>query len=185
MSRFCFLLLGLGHCAALVLPSSARVGSPQRATVARMQFGNPFEALKQQFAAATAGAAPPPTNTPAAAAEAVDFLTQAAETKAEDSQAVIDALVGLEKTMRAETKRDPRLSEATLAALDGAWRLVFTTGTVDTQKKVRHVGRPGVARGVGRLRLGVGGSCLATGMVPLLRVGSAGRRMHRHVCSRE
>jgi hypothetical protein len=67
----------------------------------------------------------------------VALLTKTAETKAEDSQAVINALVGLEKTMRAEAKLDAGLSRATLEALDGAWRLVFTTGTADIQKKVR------------------------------------------------
>lgn len=79
----------------------------------------------------------PQSSTPTAATEAVAFLTKAAETKAEESQAVINTLVDLEKTMRAEAKLDAGLSPATLDALDGAWRLVFTTGTVDTQKKVR------------------------------------------------
>ena len=31
------------------------------------------------------------------------------------------------------------LSRATLAQLDGSWRLVFTTGTIDTQKKVGKI----------------------------------------------
>lgn len=86
---------------------------------------------------ATTERLPPQRSIPASAAEAVAFLTKTAETKAEDSQAVINALVGLEKTMRAEAKLEAGLSSATLDALDGAWRLVFTTGTVDTQKKVR------------------------------------------------
>jgi hypothetical protein len=86
---------------------------------------------------ATAEKLPPQSSTPAAAADAVALLMKAAETKAADSQAVINALVGLEKTMRAEAKLNAGLSYATLDALDGAWRLVFTTGTVDTQKKVR------------------------------------------------
>jgi len=85
---------------------------------------------------ATTERLPPQRSIPASAAEAVAFLTKTAETKAEDSQAVINTLVGLEKTMRAEAKLEAGLSSATLDALDGAWRLVFTTGTVDTQKKI-------------------------------------------------
>lgn len=44
---------------------------------------------------------------------------------------------GLEKAMRSKAKTDPTVAEDTLAALNGAWRLVFTTGTVDTQKKLK------------------------------------------------
>ena len=77
------------------------------------------------------------SSTPVATEDALKILTKAAETKDQDSHAVIDALIGLEKVMRAEAKADPALSKATLDALDGAWRLVFTTGTVATQKKVR------------------------------------------------
>ena len=81
----------------------------------------------------------PAASTPAAAAAAVALLVRAAETRAEESHAVIEALVGLEKTMRAEAKADAKLSGATLDALDGAWRLCFTTGTVDTQKKIGKI----------------------------------------------
>jgi hypothetical protein len=46
-------------------------------------------------------------------------------------------LLGLEKAMRGKAKTDPSVAVGTLAALDGAWRLVFTTGTLDTQKKIK------------------------------------------------
>lgn len=60
----------------------------------------------------------------------------AAETKAEDSDIVVDALLGLEKLARSVSKEDDgQLSRETLAKLDGSWRLVFTTGTIDTQQK--------------------------------------------------
>mmetsp|Transcript_11698 Transcript_11698/g.37366 ORF Transcript_11698/g.37366 Transcript_11698/m.37366 type:complete len:255 (-) Transcript_11698:50-814(-) len=81
----------------------------------------------------------PAASTPAAAAAAVALLVRAAETRAEESGAVIEALVGLEKTMRAEAKADAKLGGAMLDALDGAWRLCFTTGTVDTQKKIGKI----------------------------------------------
>lgn len=60
----------------------------------------------------------------------------AADTKAEDSDIVVDALLGLEKLARSVSKEDDgQFSRDTLAKLDGSWRLVFTTGTIDTQQK--------------------------------------------------
>ena len=74
---------------------------------------------------------------PPAAEQNVEFCTRAAMTKSEDPEAVCESLLGLEKAMREASKNDGgALSRATLDALDGAWRLVFTTGTVDTQSKI-------------------------------------------------
>ena len=74
---------------------------------------------------------------PPQAATAVELCRQAALTKTEDPEAVCEALLQLEKQMREVSKADDgALSRATLAALDGAWRLVFTTGTVETQSKL-------------------------------------------------
>eukprot|EP00240_Pyramimonas_obovata_P012903 CAMPEP_0118932456 /NCGR_PEP_ID=MMETSP1169-20130426/10283_1 /TAXON_ID=36882 /ORGANISM="Pyramimonas obovata, Strain CCMP722" /LENGTH=240 /DNA_ID=CAMNT_0006875119 /DNA_START=38 /DNA_END=757 /DNA_ORIENTATION=+ len=75
------------------------------------------------------------TEIDASIASAREVLISAAETKASDGDAVVDALLTLEKSMRAKAKQDEAVSEETLAQLNGAWRLVFTTGTIDTQKK--------------------------------------------------
>ena len=73
---------------------------------------------------------------PPAAVAPLDLCREAAKTKTADPDAVCEALLEVEKTMRAEAKTDDgALSRATLDALDGAWRLIFTTGTVETQTK--------------------------------------------------
>ena len=73
-------------------------------------------------------------------AAAKSFLVKAAETKQEASDAVCDRLLSLEKLMRAKSKLDDgATSRDTLKNLNGAWRLVFTTGTIDTQKKYGKV----------------------------------------------
>jgi hypothetical protein len=67
------------------------------------------------------------------------ILYRAAETKQEDADAVVDALLDLEKLSRKANKADPSQSEKTLKALSEGgvnWRLIFTTGTVDTQRKL-------------------------------------------------
>ena len=68
------------------------------------------------------------------------FLLLAATTKAENSDKVCDNLLSLEKLMRAKAKLDDgESSRETLKNLNGAWRLIFTTGTIDTQKKYGKV----------------------------------------------
>ena len=74
------------------------------------------------------------------------ILVRAAETKKEDPDVVVDALLLLEKLSRKANKADPSRSERTLTALAASsngsggggvsWRLIFTTGTVDTQRKL-------------------------------------------------
>ena len=74
---------------------------------------------------------------PADVAAPLDICRTAAKTKEADPDEVCEALLQVEKQMRATAKDDGgALSRATLAALDGAWRLVFTTGTVETQSKL-------------------------------------------------
>ena len=74
---------------------------------------------------------------PAEATAALDVCRKAAREKTEDPEAVCDALLQVEQQMRAAAKDDGgALSRATLDSLDGAWRLVFTTGTIDTQSKL-------------------------------------------------
>ena len=77
---------------------------------------------------------------PAAAKEALSVCRKAARTKEAEPEAVCAALLEVEKTMRAAAKDDGgAISRATLEALDGAWRLVFTTGTLDTQNKIGKI----------------------------------------------
>ncbi len=74
---------------------------------------------------------------PAEAEASLALCRRAAVDKSEDGEAVVEALLQVEMQMRAAAKSDDgALSRATLAALDGAWRLVFTTGTVDMQNKL-------------------------------------------------
>jgi hypothetical protein len=67
------------------------------------------------------------------------ILYRAAETKQEDADTVVDALLDLEKLSKQANKADPSLSDQTLNALSEggvSWRLIFTTGTIDTQRKL-------------------------------------------------
>lgn len=69
-----------------------------------------------------------------------EFLRLAAETKQEDSDNVVTSLLALEKLMRQQNKLDDgRTAEDTLKFLNGSWRLIFTTGTADTQKKIGRI----------------------------------------------
>jgi hypothetical protein len=71
------------------------------------------------------------------------LLTRAAETKTENSDDVVAALLDLEKLMRQKNKQDPTVAETTLQALagqgGGSWRLIFTTGTVNTQQRTGRI----------------------------------------------
>jgi len=65
------------------------------------------------------------------------MLQKAAMTKKEDPDQVIEALLNLEKLQRKLNKLDDgATSRETLQKLNGSWRLIFTTGTADTQKKL-------------------------------------------------
>lgn len=69
--------------------------------------------------------------------DCLTILTRAADTKTEDPEMVYDALVSLEKLQRQKAKSDPSVAKDMLSNLNGSWRLVFTTGTADTQKKIK------------------------------------------------
>ena len=77
---------------------------------------------------------------PDTASAALDLCRRAAATKDEDPEAVCKALLSVEKEIRTAAKDDGgEISRATLENLDGAWRLVFTTGTIDTQNAVGKI----------------------------------------------
>jgi hypothetical protein len=65
----------------------------------------------------------------------VALLTRASKSKDEDSEAVYTALADLEKQMRALAKEDPSVAETMLTMMNGDWRLIFTTGTKNTQDR--------------------------------------------------
>jgi hypothetical protein len=81
-----------------------------------------------------------PTTTPATLDSCLVLLTRAAETKAEDSDVVVHALVDLERLARDQAKQDNgRYAADLLQNLNGSWRLIFTTGTKTTQDKFGKV----------------------------------------------
>lgn len=63
------------------------------------------------------------------------ILYAAAETKQEDSEKVCEALSSLEKLVRQKAKEDSTFAITTCTNLTGDWRLIFTTGTANTQKR--------------------------------------------------
>eukprot|EP00798_Chlamydomonas_sp_ICE-L_P003871 gene3871-13935_t len=71
--------------------------------------------------------------------EALVLCKETARTKAVGGDDVVAALLTLEKGMRARAKEDAAVSLDTLRSLNGSWRLIFTTGTIDTQKKTGPV----------------------------------------------
>ncbi|CAJ1951396.1 unnamed protein product [Cylindrotheca closterium] len=75
--------------------------------------------------------------------KAKSILYSAADTKAEDSDAVVGALLDLEKLMRIKNKEDDQQMQKTFEALSGngggSWRLIFTTGTVNTQERTGRI----------------------------------------------
>jgi len=64
------------------------------------------------------------------------ILYKAAETTQEDPDEVLEALEDLEQKMRKKAKEDSSVAEQMERALDGSWRLVFTTGTKKTQDRL-------------------------------------------------
>jgi len=67
--------------------------------------------------------------------QVLEVLYRAAETKKEDPDEVNEALESLEKLMRKKCKAEDGAAQDVLDNLNGYWRLVFTTGTKDSQKK--------------------------------------------------
>lgn len=69
--------------------------------------------------------------------ECIATLNSAANTKAEDPEAVVTALEDLEQLARKKAKVDPTFAQDVLANLNGSWRLIFTTGTKTTQDRIQ------------------------------------------------
>lgn len=64
-----------------------------------------------------------------------ELLVKASVTKSEDQEAVCDALESMEQNMRKLCKEDAAAADELIKNLNGSWRLIFTTGTKETQKK--------------------------------------------------
>ena len=71
--------------------------------------------------------------------ENMTLLKKAAASKDQDSDAVVTALLEVEKQMRQAAKEDPNVASEMRQQLNGDWRLVFTTGTIDTQKRTGRI----------------------------------------------
>lgn len=62
------------------------------------------------------------------------------EISTSDSDLIVESLLNLEKLMRKQNAADNGITaQKTIKNLNGEWRLVFTTGTVDTQKKIGRI----------------------------------------------
>ena len=69
--------------------------------------------------------------------DCIAILNSAANTKAEDPEAVVTALESLEQLARKKAKVDPTFAQDVLTSLNGSWRLIFTTGTKTTQDRIQ------------------------------------------------
>ena len=93
--------------------------------------GEVWESYKAVVAASTEYKAMPSVDS------ALALCRVAATSREADPDTVCEAMLTVEKGMRDTAKADGgELSRSTLQSLDGAWRLVFTTGTVEMQSKL-------------------------------------------------
>ena len=68
--------------------------------------------------------------------EAKQLLCRAAETKLENPDRVLDAMMSLEKNCKLKFREDPKaFAEDIVDNISGDWRLIFTTGTKERQEK--------------------------------------------------
>lgn len=132
-----FAVINKGAGNSILFPTSRRMASKAGETV---DF---FEPIKSFI---TSLSAPSRTNPGAEFDEpintALSVLYEAAEIKNENTDAVYNALVELERLQRSKRKAEGEVNddystaERMLRNLDGEWRLIFTTGTKETQDKL-------------------------------------------------
>jgi len=68
--------------------------------------------------------------------EAKQLLYRAAETKLENPDRVLDAMISLENNAKIQLKDDSAaLAKDIMDNISGDWRLIFTTGTKERQEK--------------------------------------------------
>jgi hypothetical protein len=100
-----------------------------------------FAPFKNMFSAGKTSAGPKSSDFDEEISQTLEILYDAAETKTDDTEKVFNALQDLEKLQRQKRKLeatagDDTTSREMLDNLKGDWRLVFTTGTADSQKKI-------------------------------------------------
>ncbi len=125
-------------------PSSFMVSRTSRLMASRaggaVDFFEPFKSFVNSLSAPTP--ANPGKEFDEPISMALSILYDAAETKNENTDAVYNALEELERLQRSKRKvemeatNDYSTAERMLQNLDGEWRLIFTTGTKETQNKL-------------------------------------------------
>ena len=124
----------LGLCSvssAFVLPGRHQLATRGASVRMATDPGEVWESYKAVVAATTEYKAEPSVDS------ALALCRVAATSREADPDTVCEAMLTVEKGMRDTAKADGgELSRSTLQSLDGAWRLVFTTGTVEMQSKL-------------------------------------------------
>ena len=133
------MLLLLSLSSAGFAPSGLAPGTAmQRTTASRLTVPTMAQTAEERWTNYKAAVAAERAFAADVTAESALALCRAAvDNRDVEPEAVCEALLTVEKAYRAAAKTDGgELSRATLKSLDGAWRLVFTTGTVETQSKI-------------------------------------------------
>ena len=116
---------------AFVLPGRQQLATRGASVRMATNPGEVWESYKAVVAASTEYKATPSVDS------ALALCRVAATSREADPDTVCEAMLTVEKSMRDTAKADGgELSRSTLQSLDGAWRLVFTTGTVEMQSKL-------------------------------------------------
>lgn len=124
--------LSVSSMLALLLVASSMKASAAFMSPAVTSIRPARQHQHQLMATTTASA----TERDAQIAASKEILVRAAETKQEDSETVIQALLDLEQLMRQKAKEEGEgVGTDMKTQLNGDWRLIFTTGTKTTQEK--------------------------------------------------
>lgn len=124
----CMLLLGVASVSAFFTPASTFTPSVGNRRIV-VSKPTTFSAL---FLSSTTTA----TSSDAEIQEAKALLCRAAETKLENPDRVLDALESLESNCKLKFKEDKAaFAKDIMDNISGEWRLIFTTGTKERQKK--------------------------------------------------
>jgi len=116
---------------AFVLPGRQQLATRGASVRMATNPGEVWESYKAVVAASTEYKDAPSVDS------ALALCRVAATSREADPDTVCEAMLTVEKGMRDAAKDDGgELSRSTLQSLDGAWRLVFTTGTVEMQSKL-------------------------------------------------
>jgi hypothetical protein len=132
-----FAVINKGAGSSIFSPTSRRMASRAGETI---DFFEPIKSFITSLSAPTR--ANPGAEFDEPINMALSILYEAAEKKKENTDAVYNALVELERLQRSKRKAEVEVNddystaERMLQNLDGEWRLIFTTGTKETQNKL-------------------------------------------------